>query len=172
MAMPDSSDFRAASLRPTHRDAIGTCKNASTFTPGRELILTLGRRAHSIQSRNQTDILERVGFMETHPDAPRAVERRLARRCAFDAPLEIEWGSSTLGGRVSEISANGMFVQIDQPLWVGARFEARLGVQPPLLLQCTVRRVAPGQGMGVSFEVAEPKGFERLEALVASLIRP
>lgn len=76
-----------------------------------------------------------------------------------------------MGARVREISTNGMFVQIDQPLWVGARFEARLGVQPPLMLQCTVRRVAPGQGMGVSFEVAEAKGFERLEALMASLLR-
>jgi hypothetical protein len=64
-----------------------------------------------------------------------------------------------------------MFVEIDQPLWVGARFDARLGLQPPLLLQCTVRRVAPGQGMGVSIEVAEPKAVERLEALVASLLR-
>jgi hypothetical protein len=109
--------------------------------------------------------------METHPGAPRAVERRLARRCVFDAPLEIEWGSSTLPARVSQISANGMFVEIDQPLWVGARFDARLGLQPPLLLQCTVRRVAPGQGMGVSIEVAEPKAVERLEALVASLLR-
>jgi hypothetical protein len=31
--------------------------------------------------------------------------------------------------------------------------------------------VAPGQGMGVSFEVAESKGMERLEALVESLLR-
>ena len=109
--------------------------------------------------------------METHPDAPRATERRLARRIDFDAPVEIECGSSTLPARVSQISASGMFIHIDQPLWVGARFEARLGVQPPLLLQCVVRRVAPGQGMGVSFEVAESKGMERLEALVESLLR-
>ncbi|MGB6430882.1 MAG: PilZ domain-containing protein [Candidatus Acidiferrales bacterium] len=95
----------------------------------------------------------------------------MARRCTFDAPLEIEWGSSTLPARVSQISASGMFIQIDQPLWVGARFEARLGVKPPLLLQCVVRRVAPGKGMGVSFEVVEPKGIERLEELVASLLR-
>ena len=109
--------------------------------------------------------------METHPEAPRTTERRLARRCNFDAPLDIEWGSSTLAARVSEISASGMFIQIDQPLWVGARFEARLGVQPPLVLQCVVRRVAPGQGMGVSIEVAESKGIARLEALVESLLR-
>jgi hypothetical protein len=86
-------------------------------------------------------------------------------------PLEIEWGSSTLPARVTQISASGMFVQIDQPLWVGASFEARLGVQPPLLLQCVVRRVAPGQGMGLSIQGAEPKGVERLEALVESLLR-
>jgi hypothetical protein len=143
-------------------------------TYNKELSLTARDAAHSIQFQKQTDItdiLGRVGFMETHPETPRGAERRLARRIAFDAPLEIEWGSSTLGGRVSEISANGMFVQIDQPLWVGARFEARLGVKPPLLLQCVVRRVAPGQGMGVSFEIAEVTGLERLEALVASLLR-
>jgi hypothetical protein len=109
--------------------------------------------------------------METHPGVPQAAERRFARRCIFDASLEIEWGSSTLPARVSEISANGMFVEIDQPLWIGARFDARLGLQPPLLLQCTVRRVAPGQGMGVSIEAAEPRGLERLETLVASLFR-
>jgi hypothetical protein len=109
--------------------------------------------------------------MGTHPDAPRITERRLARRCDFDAPLEIEWGSSTLPARVTQISASGMFIQIDQPLWVGASFEARLGLHPPLLLRCVVRRVAPGQGMGVSIEVAEAQGIERLEALVESLLR-
>lgn len=99
------------------------------------------------------------------------VERRLSRRCPFDAPLEIDWGSSTLSARVREISVSGMFVHIEQPLWVGARFEARLGVQPPLLLQCVVRRVAPGQGMGITIEVPEPQNMERLEALVESLLR-
>jgi PilZ domain-containing protein len=107
--------------------------------------------------------------MATHPSTSRATERRIARRFSFDAPLEIEWGSSKLAARVSQISTVGMFVELDQPLWVGARFEARLGVQPPLLLQCTVRRVAPGQGMGVSFEVAESASVDRLEKLVATL---
>jgi hypothetical protein len=109
--------------------------------------------------------------METHPDSPRVVERRLARRAFFDAPLEIEWGSSTLSARVSQISATGMFIEIEQPLWVGARFEARLGIQPPLVLQCVVKRVVPGQGMGVAFDGIEAKNGVRIEALVASLPR-
>jgi len=107
--------------------------------------------------------------METHPDAPRATERRLTRRCVFDGSLEIEWGSSILNARVSVISTNGMFVNIDQPLWVGARFEGRLGLKPPLVLHCEVRRVVPGQGMRVTFRVSDQQGAQRLEALVATL---
>jgi len=97
------------------------------------------------------------------------VERRSSRRCAFDAPLEIDWGSSVLLARVTVISINGMFVEIDQPLWVGARFEARLGLTPPMVLQCEVRRVIPAHGMGITFQVSDPQGVKRLEALVATL---
>jgi hypothetical protein len=62
-----------------------------------------------------------------------------------------------------------MFVEIDQPLWVGARFDARIGIDPPLTVNCEVRRVVPGQGMGVTFQVSDPQGVQRLEALVATL---
>ncbi len=96
-------------------------------------------------------------------------ERRYEPRFPYHAGLEIEWGSAILKGHVREISRDGMFIEMDHPLWIGATFEARLALSPPLTLHCTVRRVEPGRGIGASVTAAEAEGASRLKALLTSL---
>lgn len=99
----------------------------------------------------------------------RRLERRRAARflCAVD--LELEWGSALLRGRVRDISASGAFIELPDPLWVGAGFSARLVLQRPVQIDCFVRRVEPGRGMGVSVAVSHPESKEHFEALLQEL---
>ncbi len=46
---------------------------------------------------------------------------------------------------------------------------AHLAVNPPLRLNCTVRRVEPGTGIAVTFEMPEESDKAQLEALLAQL---
>jgi len=96
-------------------------------------------------------------------------ERRYEPRFPYHAGLEIEWGSATLKAHVREISSEGMFIEMEHPLWIGATFEARLALNPPLTLHCVVRRVEPGRGIGASVKTAEAEGASRLKALLSSL---
>jgi len=96
-------------------------------------------------------------------------ERRYEPRFPYHAGLEIEWGSTILKGHVREISSDGMFIEMDDPLWVGATFQARLVLNPPLTLHCVVRRVEPGRGIGASVKTTEADGDSRLKALLNSL---
>ncbi|MCU1342596.1 MAG: hypothetical protein JWN92_2019 [Candidatus Acidoferrum typicum] len=109
--------------------------------------------------------------MTTEPpvDAPGQTERRQYNRRRLVGTIEIEWGSSTLTGLVRDIGPQGLFVELTPPLWVGATFFARLVVDPPLQLNCTVRRVEPGTGIAVTFELAEESGKAQLEKLLAQL---
>jgi PilZ domain-containing protein len=109
--------------------------------------------------------------MTTQPveEVTTKTERRRFHRKKFRGKLEMEWGSAVLIGDVRDIGPGGLFVEVTPPLWVGARFRARLVLNPPLLLDCTVTRVEPGTGIGVAFEVAEKSGNARLEALLVSL---
>jgi hypothetical protein len=86
---------------------------------------------------------------------PRRLERRWAPRYSFHADLEIEWGSALIRGRTRDISSNGMFIESADPLWVGAGFTARLGLEQPVRVDCFVKRVEPGLGMGVAVVVPE-----------------
>jgi hypothetical protein len=81
----------------------------------------------------------------------------------------LEWGSTTLRGRVADISVNGMFIEISDPLWIGAGFAARLELDQPVRLECSVRRVEPGRGMGVTFAVPEPESKARVVSLLGTL---
>jgi hypothetical protein len=99
----------------------------------------------------------------------RRLERRWAPRYSFRAELEIEWGAATLRAKVRDISANGMFIESVDPLWVGAGFTARLVLDHPVQVDCFVKRVEPGHGMGVSVNVPEARQSERYRELVASL---
>jgi hypothetical protein len=107
-----------------------------------------------------------------HP--ARRNERRWAPRYSFRADLEIEWGSAVLRGNTRDISANGMFIEAADPLWLGAGFTARLALERPVKLDCSVKRIEPGRGMGVSLAVSETESQKLFEDLLSSLsnIRP
>jgi hypothetical protein len=106
---------------------------------------------------------------EPQGDAHVPVERRKFNRRKFRGTLEIEWGSSILQGMVRDIGPQGLFVELAPPLWVGARFSSRLVIDPPIQLNCTVRRVEPETGFGVSFDPPEESGKAQLEELLAAL---
>ncbi len=92
-------------------------------------------------------------------------------RYHFSAPLEIEWGSSLLQGRVCNISAEGMFIEIANPLWVGASFSAQVVLDKPLRVHCTVHRIEPGHGMGVRIVITDEESRTRFAGLLEALTR-
>ena len=104
--------------------------------------------------------------------ASRRLERRWAPRYAFRAGLEIEWGSAVLRGNTRDISSNGMFIEVPDTLWVGAGFAARLHLPQPVKLNCQVKRVEPGRGMGVSVALAETESLKAYSDLLSSLTPP
>src|SRR2546426_11430176 len=77
-------------------------------------------------------------------------ERRRSTRYPFGAVLKMEWGSAVIRGSVIDISAEGMRIEIADPLWVGAGFSAVLALEPPLRMECVVRRGGAGGGRGGS----------------------
>ena len=99
----------------------------------------------------------------------RRLERRWARRYLFRAGLEIEWGSAVLRGNTRDISSNGMFIEVRDTLWVGAGFTARLKLPQPVKLDCQVKRVEPGLGMGVSVALSENESHKAYRQLLTSL---
>src|ERR1700731_1486711 len=107
--------------------------------------------------------------MTTAEHPSRRLERRWAPRYSFRAELEIEWGSALLTGKTRDISSSGMFIEAADPLWIGAGFTARLNVDPPLKVDCSVKRVEPGLGMGVSMAVAESDHQKYFQDLLVSL---
>jgi PilZ domain len=99
----------------------------------------------------------------------RRFERRWAPRYRFRADLEIEWGSTVLRARTRDISSSGMFIESADPLWVGAGFSAQLTLDKPVKLNCFVKRVEPGRGMGVSIALAEDQHQETFQELINHL---
>jgi hypothetical protein len=102
------------------------------------------------------------------PEA-RQPERRRSPRYRYEATLEIEWGSARLRARTRDISESGMFIEADDVLWVGAGFRARLAVDRPLWVECSVKRVEPGAGMGVTVELREDHSQQHYQELLAKL---
>jgi hypothetical protein len=102
-----------------------------------------------------------------HPS--RRLERRWAPRYSFRADLEIEWGSAVLRGSTRDISANGMFIEAPDTLWVGAGFTARLYLERPVKVNCFVKRVEPGRGMGVSISPSEDESQKVYQNLLSQL---
>jgi hypothetical protein len=107
--------------------------------------------------------------MNNGENLSRRLERRWAPRYSFRADLEIEWGSAVLTGKTRDISTNGMFIEAADTLWIGAGFMARLNVDPPVQVDCSVKRVEPGRGMGVSMAVAQSDQQKYLQDILASL---
>jgi PilZ domain-containing protein len=107
--------------------------------------------------------------MVSGDQSARRLERRWAPRYPFRAGLEIEWGSAVLTGSTRDISSNGMFIEVPDTLWVGAGFTARLNLPQPVKLNCLVKRVEPGRGMGVSVALAETESQKLYQDLLSSL---
>jgi hypothetical protein len=107
--------------------------------------------------------------MATGNQSSRRSERRWAPRYEFRADLEIEWGSAVLRGSTRDISTNGMFIESTDTLWVGAGFTARIVLDRPVQVNCFVKRVEPGRGMGVSVAVSEADNQQRYQELISSL---
>jgi c-di-GMP-binding flagellar brake protein YcgR len=101
---------------------------------------------------------------------PEGIERREYRRANYVADVEIERGSATERVHTSNLSLGGMLVETMNPLWLGAEFRARilLGAKP-VEVDCAVKRVIPGVGMGVEFVGLKPADRERLQQLLDSL---
>jgi hypothetical protein len=83
--------------------------------------------------------------------------------------VEIEWGSARLRARTRDISENGMFIESEDVLWVGAGFRARLSTESPVWLDCSVKRVEPGRGMGVSIAVSQNQHQQHYQDLLSKL---
>jgi PilZ domain len=106
--------------------------------------------------------------MNTQGSESRHNERRKAPRYNYQASLEIEWGSARLKGKTRDISAGGMFIEADDVLWVGAGFRAKVVVEKPVWVECSVKRVEPGLGMGVTIH-AEEQDQRHFEDFLAKL---
>jgi hypothetical protein len=65
-----------------------------------------------------------------------------------------------------------MFIEAADPLWIGAGFTARLNLAQPVKLDCSVKRVEPGRGMGVSIAVPESESQKLFQDLLSSLSPP
>ena len=107
--------------------------------------------------------------MATSEPLSRRTERRRAARFRFRAELEIEWGSAMLRGSTRDLSASGMFIEAADTLWIGAGFTARLNVDHPVQLDCSVKRVEPGRGMGVTVDLSKPETQRRYQQLLAKI---
>lgn len=99
----------------------------------------------------------------------RRLERRWAPRYSFRAGLDIEWGSALLRASTRDVSANGMFIESADTLWIGAGFTAHLALEQPVKVDCSVKRIEPGRGMGVAVTLSESQHEERYHNLLASL---
>lgn len=92
-------------------------------------------------------------------------------RFKYDANLAIYWGSVIMQARVIDVSVEGLFLDTATPLWVGATFSADLMLQPPLRMNCTVRRIEPNRGMAVQIAFPSREIGKRFADLLAELSR-
>jgi hypothetical protein len=92
--------------------------------------------------------------MGSNDTSARRLERRWAPRYSCRVVLDIEWGSAVLRASTRDVSASGMFIESADPLWIGAGFSANLQLDEPVRVDCRVRRVEPGMGMGVSVSLS------------------
>src|SRR5579863_2778640 len=107
--------------------------------------------------------------MESGEQRSRHLERRWAPRYSFRADLEIEWGSAVLRASTRDISSNGMFIESVDPLWIGAGFTAHLVLDRRVKVDCSVKRIEPGRGMGVSVTLSEDQHEQSYQQLLDSL---
>ena len=96
-------------------------------------------------------------------------DRRTHPRYRFCVDVEIDWESSTKWGCVRDISSDGMFIEMVDCPWVNATFSARLALNTPLTVECSVRRVVPGRGIGVTIATTDKECKKRFRALLRAL---
>lgn len=90
-------------------------------------------------------------------------ERRTAQRLKVQLRVEMEWGSEVLQGMATAFSAAGMFVAMDNPLWMGAECSARVHLPGgPVKVNLVVSHVHPGTGVGVTFVDMPPDSQQQL----------
>lgn len=92
-------------------------------------------------------------------------------RYKLNIPIQIQWVSATLKASVTSISANGLFIETVNPLYVGATFSAYLMHDPPLQLYCTVSRIDQSRGMAVRVAFANRENETRFTKLVENILR-
>jgi hypothetical protein len=107
--------------------------------------------------------------MGSGDQTPRRSDRRWAPRYSFRANLEIEWGSAVLRAMTRDVSSNGMFIESADPLWIGAGFTAHLVLDRRVKVDCSVKRIEPGRGMGVAVTLADQQHEQRYQDLLDSL---
>jgi hypothetical protein len=106
-----------------------------------------------------------------NPMPRRELSRRLRREFArfhFHVAAEIVWQSRKVWGRVTDVSRGGLFIEMADPPCLGAHFVTQLALNVPLRVNCVVRRVVPGRGIGVAMSVPE-QSRKRFEALLLAL---
>jgi len=107
-----------------------------------------------------------MGYGITPPGASNA---GWAPRYSFRADLEIEWGSAVLRGSTRDISATECLSKPSiRSGWVPG-FTARLTLDRPVRLDCFVKRIEPGRGMGVSVAVSGSESQKRFQDLLSLL---
>ena len=94
---------------------------------------------------------------------------RIAERYEFSADIELEWCSKRVWGHTGNISRNGMFIELSDLPEINARFFANLALNKALRIECVVRRVVPGRGIGVSIMIPGEEARTRYEALLVAL---
>ena len=95
-------------------------------------------------------------------------EHREFARYHFQVAAEIAWQSRKIWGRVTDVSRGGLFIESADSPCLGAHFVVQLALNAPLRINCIVRRVAPGRGIGVAISVPE-QSRKRFQALLLAL---
>jgi len=103
-------------------------------------------------------------------NSPNWLEHRASVRYEFGVRIEIESNGWKLWGRVRNLSRTGLFIELPAAAPVpDEAFHARLALHKPLPVECVVRRVVPGQGIGVSIEIPDRIAELRYAALLVAL---
>ena len=102
--------------------------------------------------------------------SPDWLEQRASVRYELGIRVEVESNGWKLWGRVRNLSRTGLFIELPAGVPVPEEtFQARLALHKPLQVECAVRRVVPGQGIGVSIDIPDRIAELRYAALLVAL---
>ena len=96
-------------------------------------------------------------------------ERRISPRYRFYLDVEIAWQTKILRGRACDFSEEGMFIELRDRVCLSTCFSGRLALDAPLHVECVVRRIVRGKGVGVSIVIPEEENKVRYRALLRAL---